>query len=236
MSRSGTKSTLLYVNMCTKRAEHRLILATELQREIPEALDGWDKFFITDTSEGVSPPPGYDCMRANLMTHGRLSFSVYRNLAMTYAAEHNYDWIIVSNADVVMLQSPRSFPRNGLSSVMTYHSRPNEDIRDILALWRAGVSLHFQETTFLLMGRDIFGKYRFCEEFYGYGHEDGDFLSHVLAPEGISRLDGTPYGARGVHINHDNDGVWENIESDLRRNESLFAQRQQQVKRGERVY
>jgi hypothetical protein len=189
-----------------------------------EGLEGWDLLFITDINSRVPPPKGFDVVQAELFTHGKFNYSRCRNASMAYAKEHGYDWLIQANPDIVMLQPPRSFPETGISSVMTYHTKASDDVSAVVREWRVMGSLEFLPTSYFIMNASIFTQYRFCEDFYGYGYDDMDFLSNVLWRDGISRMDGTQFGAKAIHVYYP-DNIWGNSGPDMERNRSLFEQR-----------
>jgi hypothetical protein len=215
---------LLYSTLATQIAEYRLVQTIKYQECVAEALQGWDCVFITDIKSRVAPPKGYAVVYADLFTQGKFNYSRCRNASIKYAKEHGYDWLIQSNPDIVMLQPPQSFPASGLTSVMTHQSMRGEDVPALIREWRTRADLRFVGSSYFLMGADIFSKYRFCEDYYGYGYDDQDFMSNVLWPDRISRMDGTSFGARAIHVSYPGD-LWGDIGPDLKRNKALFELR-----------
>ena len=157
------KPKCLYVTLSTAQAEDRLRRSLYYQRTLPEALEGWDKLLITDSSQAASPAEGFEFLKADLFTQGKLNFARYRNISMQYAADLEYDWLIQSTADIVMLRPPHAFPDNGFTSVMTYHSVTGENIADTITRWKAGAAFPFIGTTYFLMSAVIFTRYSFYE-------------------------------------------------------------------------
>jgi hypothetical protein len=225
---------LLFSTLATKIAEDRLKQTLQFQELIPEGLEGWDRLLVTDQDSSVERPCGYEVVFDRLFTHGKFNYSKVRNASMRYAEQHGYDWLIQANPDIVMLHPPTSFPENGLTSIMTYHAQPEESIPEVISRWRAGYEAGFIGTTYFLMSRDIFSKYRFHEEFYGYGYDDQDFLNNVMWRDRISRMDGTPFGGRAIHVSYPGN-IWGDSGPDLVRNRALFEERWRRTCAGERT-
>jgi hypothetical protein len=224
----------LYATISSKEAAFRLHRAADIQKRFNEALQGWDKVLVTDSVNPADPPEGYSILKVPLFKGDKLHFPTYRNVTMQYASENGYDWLIQSTADLVILHGPSSFPPNSFTSVMTYLASPGEDIGHVIARWKAGSPMAFGGSTYFLMGRGIFTKYRFHGGYLGYGYEDADFMSNILWPEGIERLDGTPFGARAIHI-HEPANQWVRIGEDLQANQALFESRLAKARSGERL-
>lgn len=229
------KIRILYSTVATSIVKHRLVRTHIAQQNIPGGLDGLDKILITEPGGPYIPSSGFRVIAADLRTNGKFNFSKYKNASMRYARDHGYDWLIQGDSDLVMLQPPSLYPESGLSSVMTYYCQPNENIKDLVARWKSGSKMTWVGTAYLLMSRYIFTNFSFCEQFYGYGYDDADFMNNVLWPEPhrISRADGTPFGARGIHI-HDSTADQRKIYGntfieDVARNQALFEERRRKV-------
>ncbi len=114
------------------------------------------------------------------------------NRALSHAAENNYDWVMLLDADSVLVSRPNDFPATGYAPTEVWKLRSDETperIRD--ARWeRSGP---------LLLGRNVFESYRYCEDYKGYGYEDADFHENVLGAVGIGQ---SFTDARVMHLWH----------------------------------
>ncbi len=225
---------LLYAFCATEEVRHRVIQSQTIQRRRPEVMAGWDKLLVTGFGDEIPISPDYNILRGNVRTGTIFSPSKWKNLASRYAAERGYDWMIQANCDLIMLRPPESFPENGLTSVMTYHTKPEEDPEQACSLFDAGHELDFVGTSYLIIHNRVFSNFFHSEELYGYGYEDADYLTNVVDPAGFQRLLGTPYGAKAIHI-HDTYHVWgPQMKEDMERNRALFESRYRRMRAGER--
>lgn len=221
----------LYSVVATKDSNQRWLRSLSFQEKIQEGLFGWDKLLVTDKEKSADIPKEWNVVQSNLFEHGKFNYSRYRNVAMAYAEEKHYDYLIQSNADMFMLSPPRTFAESGISYLMTYHTEPGEDVDGVLMKYKNGIALKYIGATAFIMERKIFSRFKFYEGYYGYGFDDIDFIGNVIAPAGVVLQDGTPFGARAIHI-YDSGNLWgPSQQEDANRNKELWSQRWNEIRK-----
>lgn len=124
------------------------------------------------------------------------NLAVQRNLAIGYAIERGYDWLVILDVDSILLDI-KHLPESGYSSAMIWKQHQDEPLSAVD--WNQ--KERWQECSWFVLGRDIFSKNwcRFDESYKGAYHQDLDFHEHVLTRNGISRPES---GVRAAHLWH----------------------------------
>lgn len=125
----------------------------------------------------------------------RNSFNKSRcqNAALQYADDHEYDWIVLLDADAVLCNEPVVYPETGWARLKMYrtHGSPPFEV------WNSSYKDRVRQKAWFLISRSLFDR-RFDEHFSGYGYEAADFLNHVMrdVPQGETDLS-------AIHMDHD---------------------------------
>jgi hypothetical protein len=166
----------------------------------PEAFDQYDKLVLTDLTAKIDV--GLPVVRRNICPGGKYSMPIARNAAFKIAEEHGCEWHFDGDADRVIADFPEKFPEPGLGFVSIYNFLKPDTEKDVLERYRAG-KINFYPSSFFVTHRDVFTKFKFCEEFSGYGFDDFDFTDNICANVNRPRIP-----VHGFHLWHD-DRIYE---------------------------
>lgn len=117
---------------------------------------------------------------ANCWERGEFCISRCRNAAIEYAARKNYDWLLLLDADHIVVNWPLmapsiSFPPSGFAAPAgAWAAETEPPFRDL------DLASRWMQSQWFLLGRQHFNR-RFCEEYVGYGLEEVDFQHVVMA-------------------------------------------------------
>lgn len=202
---------LLVYYIVTERVRARWKRLVEFQRQALPEWDGLNRLVVAEP--GFDPGISVPVVHTQAFRNGLILFAPLKNAAIRFAVEHGFDWLWDCDADTAILRLPTAFPETGYSAVPTYRSKPGESPDAILKRFREDQEieftgslkemegkLEFPGSSRFLTRRDIFSKYRYYEEFEGYGGEDIDYHENILAPAGVHQ---SPTDARCLHIWHD---------------------------------
>lgn len=111
---------------------------------------------------------------------GDPNISRMRNRCMEEAIRGGYDWVILADIDCLFYSDWTLFPGTGAGFLWWKREKPG-------VAWPMSFPGHegHSPCSIMTLHRDVFSKFRFCEDFEGHGYEDTDFINNVLAPEGI---------------------------------------------------
>lgn len=112
-----------------------------------------------------------------LWTDNYFNLSIAKNIGFRYAEKMDYDWIFIYDSDVVVLKD-FLFPPNGFSAIKWHY--PRQDDRT-----PPKDKEKYTSSSMFLLRKDIYSKYRYCEEMYGHAVDDTDFLFNQLHRDGI---------------------------------------------------
>lgn len=115
-----------------------------------------------------------------------------RNASFDYASEIGADWVVLLDADSVVLNWPTQLPETGLGTLLIY--RHHAERFDNLELDNPD---RWQRMGWYLVRRDLFTAHRYDESFVGYGFEEDDFRHNVLRGVDLEDTD-----MRAMHIFH----------------------------------
>lgn len=157
-----------------------------VQREYyPKAWAAYDKVVVGGWMDDL-PCAVVDCGEGD-----DFCISKARNAAIGFARREGYDWVVLLDADHVVLNPMELAPRSGFGAPMTAWQWEHEGFPlDLSAAER------WMESQWWILGREHFGR-QFCEQFVGYGFEEVDFQRHVMADVPVTETD-----LRVVHLWH----------------------------------
>lgn len=161
-----------------------------LQAGYARALHGTDSLLVSDV-----PVSGLDICNivvSDLGSGKDFCLAAGLNAALNCAAERDFDWLLLLDADTILVSHPNDFPPSGFGPCQVWKLGPT-DIPELHP------KIPWEESGPLLLGRNVFSKYRYCEEFKGYGYEDTDFYENVIGGAGIGR---SFTDARTFHLWH----------------------------------
>lgn len=188
------------------------ILSNEVQarwertRALQEKIwPGWmsiRKVFVVDRSYKFDSLLGNlgAVVRIDLFSeNGHILFSKAKNAGLSWATERiGIDWLLDADADCVVVRPPDRIPETPYSSLLCHFQEEHESIEELERKAATGTlgERHFSR---FLLARQIFERYRFDEEFWGYAGDDVDFHLNLIQKAGIQWSDS---GARGINMYH----------------------------------
>lgn len=125
-----------------------------------------------------------------------LNLSRQRNLAIRYAIENGFDWLVILDCDSLVLDI-KKMPSSGYGTAWVWWQEKGE----LLSKVSRDKTDRWTERSWFILGRDVFTQpwCRFDEGYVGYGFQDWDFHEHVVTRNGIQR---TESDIRAVHLWH----------------------------------
>lgn len=159
----------------------------------------WEKFYhLIVTDEETEVESNYPVARTpRLWTHGFFNLPVAYNAGIEYALAEGFDWVSNTFADLVPLNYPTVMPISGAGSSRIYYQQSGECLLQVN--FAALPDSKWKPCSNMTVHRDLFADYRFCEDYYGYGFEDLDFICWLYF-ERDAML--TPMDMRCVHLDH----------------------------------
>jgi hypothetical protein len=128
------------------------------------------------------------------------NISIARNMGLDLAIAGKYEWTFFVDGDVILPRRPSVWPRTGFARVPLFRQPQNLPLEEIRRMVEAG-SLPCGDSSQFLLGAEVLPRVRWCQEYFGYGWEDLDFVFNVLARYQGIQDGGTD--ARAVHLWHD---------------------------------
>lgn len=173
-----------------------------------------DQLFLYPYISNLKSYKNYHILQSNdLFTNGFHNLAIGKNIGINYAIENGYDWLFICDADVVVFKEFK-FSENGF--IVSQWIKLEKGIFDPLKSLNS-----FTPSSMYLLGRKVFSKLRYHEEYYGHGWEDMDFFWIERRKHNIE-CDMTNNNC--LHLYHDLRTFYLNSD-DQRRNESIFINR-----------
>lgn len=179
------------------------------------------KVFVVDRTYSFDGPLHAvgDVIRIDLFNDQRhVLFSRAKNEGIRWAERNAVDWLLDADADAVIVQPPDRLPETQYSSMLCHFQAESESIGS-LERKAAGGLLEARHFSRFLLGRGVFTKFRFDEEFHGYAGEDVDFHLNLIQRNGIQWSES---GMRGINLYHPMGARPGNIERLNRKSKGLL--------------
>lgn len=146
-----------------------------------------------------------------------------QNLAIEYAIEEGADWILMMDSTGVLINEILEFPESGYATAWVFAAPPgqtNPDLREGSEWCGFGCKSRWSPVNSLfLLGRTVFTRVRFCEDYIGFGYQDIDFKDNVIDAAGIK--EGWT-NARLMHLFHPRHNLYH---TNYLRNQELYSRR-----------
>ncbi|MDB6121944.1 MAG: hypothetical protein JWQ71_937 [Pedosphaera sp.] len=185
----------------------------KVQARFRKAFASYDKILVTDINvEGDLGMPVI--LRNDLIQSGYFAMNKARNVCLQYATDKGYEWIILADADMVVLNPLLTKPVTGFSSVPQYRSKKGE------TSFRRPLKMPFEASSYFILHRKVFSRIPFCEDFLGYGYCDTDYCWNVLWFRGIAQ---SATNVKALHFWHK--PRLPDREHQTERNRHLFTER-----------
>ena len=187
----------------------------------------WDRFVAAQQiQDRLFPAAVQGCKRATFghFNEGpKFNLAAVRNKSFAQAAAQNFDWIVCLDADAVMTRPITQWPESGYGSTRIYRLRIDQLPEELTG----GIPEHeYGDSSWFVLRRDVFSRFRYCEHFVGYGFEDIDFHVNVLAHGGVHRSD---CDARALHLWHQPRFTADEIDTNKARYAARCAERQEEM-------
>lgn len=188
---------ILLAYSCTLNLAPALQRAFKVQQSLfKDAWDHYDKVIVTDKPNRFPilscPLIKSDCWRYRSAAdaHPEFCLSACRNTSLEYADHIGAQWVLLLDADNVVIDTPDQLPETGFGAPINAQGWENEPPFD---LNRPG---RWMASQWFLLHRRFFSR-RFCEDYVGYGREEADFESNVMRD--VPRSD---TNIRLIHLHH----------------------------------
>lgn len=124
------------------------------------------------------------------------TFARSRNVLMEYAATHGYDGLVLLDADAILIEQP-VFPEIGFSCCKIFYATKQE-IHNRTFYFND--FSRWKPSSYFILNRPEFTRFKFHEDFRGYGFEDLDFFYNILMRHGAEIV---PWTTRAIHHWHE---------------------------------
>ncbi len=164
---------------CSHHLFETLDETLRIQRTILEPT--WEEVIVADQKH----PNLQTLIRDDIYGEHGMSLAKASNRAMYAATELDYDALLLLDADIVLQTEPteQAIPSTGVGVVFCHFQAEDEQIPP------APVHPHYRPTAQWILNREVFSRFRYCEDFEGHGWEDHDFHYNVLWPAGYDQQD-----------------------------------------------
>jgi glycosyltransferase involved in cell wall biosynthesis len=157
-----------------------------------KAFKRYDQVLVTDVD--VPGDLGMPViLRTDLIQSGYYAMNRARNVCIQYALDKGYEWLVLADADMVVINPLLKKPATGFSSIPQYRAKKGE------TSFRQSVKLPFEASSYFVLHRSVFSRLPFCEDFLGYGYCDTDYCWNLLWFQGIEQ---SPNDVKAIHLWH----------------------------------
>jgi hypothetical protein len=161
-----------------------------IQSSFRDTFRRFDKVLITDKPTSRCFVRSWPVVQCNPWVNGEFCLAKMRNAALWWARATDAEWIVLLDADSVIVNFPTVFPETGLGRLQIYCEGHDEESFDLKnsARWT-------ESWWFMVHNRHL--KRRFDEGYVGYGWEERDFQDVIMrdVPESYTDL-------RAIHAWH----------------------------------
>jgi glycosyltransferase involved in cell wall biosynthesis len=176
-----------------EEAVRQLKSTLKVQAYFDKAFNSYDKVLVTDIN--VKADMGMPVIvRNDLIQSGYIAMNRARNVCLQYALDKGYEWVILADADMVVVNPLRKTPVTGFSSVPQYRAKRGE------ISFKQPLKLEFEGSSYFVLHKKIFSRTPFCEDFLGYGFCDTDYCWNTLWFQGIKQ---SSNNVKAIHLWHE---------------------------------